>query len=287
MKIIVTGSNGQLGNELRLLAPDYPDFNFIFTDVAELDITRETDVDLFVKTEHPSVIINCAAYTAVDKAETEPHAAFLINTTAVGILARVASQYNALLVHLSTDYVFDGTAFMPYRENDRTNPVSVYAKSKNGGELQVQSFSKNALVIRTSWLYSEFGNNFVKTMMKLGKERGRLNVVCDQVGTPTYARDLAKALLAILHSGQEIKGVDFFHYANEGAASWYDFAKAIIGFSGINCIINPIETKDYPTPASRPCYSIFNKTKIKQRFGLEIPFWQDSLRECVAKICGT
>ena len=287
MKIIVTGSNGQLGNELRLLAPYYPDFNFIFTDVAELDITRETDVDLFVKTEHPAVIINCAAYTAVDKAETEPHAAFLINTTAVGILARVASQYNALLVHLSTDYVFDGTACMPYRENDRTNPVSVYAKSKNGGELQVQSFSKNALVIRTAWLYSEFGNNFVKTMIKLGKERGRLNVVCDQVGTPTYARDLAKAILAILRSGQEIKGVDLFHYANEGAASWYDFAKAIIGFSGINCIINPIETKDYPTPATRPCYSIFNKAKIKQRFGMEIPFWQDSLRDCVARIRGT
>ena len=287
MKIIVTGSNGQLGNELRLLAPYYPDFNFIFTDVAELDITRETDVDLFVKTEHPAVIINCAAYTAVDKAETEPHAAFLINTTAVGILARVASQYNALLVHLSTDYVFDGTACMPYCENDRTNPVSVYAKSKNGGELQVQSFSKNALVIRTAWLYSEFGNNFVKTMIKLGKERGRLNVVCDQVGTPTYARDLAKAILAMLRSGQEIKGVDLFHYANEGAASWYDFAKAIIGFSGINCIINPIETKDYPTPATRPCYSIFNKAKIKQRFGMEIPFWQDSLRDCVARIRGT
>jgi dTDP-4-dehydrorhamnose reductase len=230
------------------------------------------------------VIINCAAYTAVDKAEQEDNLAFLINASAVGILARVASKYNALLIHISTDYVFDGKGYKPYMEEDPTNPVSLYAKSKHAGERQVQSYSNRALIIRTSWLYSEFGNNFVKTMMKYGKERGQLNVVFDQTGTPTYARDLAKAILDIITKKPAINGVEVFHYSNEGVTSWYDFALAIIEFSGITCKIIPIETKDYPLPAVRPFYSVFNKAKIKQRFNIEIPYWKDSLKVCIGRM---
>jgi dTDP-4-dehydrorhamnose reductase len=284
MKILVTGSNGQLGSELRMLAPAYPGYHFIFTDVAELDITSEPDVELVVKEEKPAVIINCAAYTAVDKAEQEANLAFLINATAVGNLARVASKYNSLLIHISTDYVFDGKGYKPYMEDDPTNPVSLYAKSKHAGEQQVQSYAGKALILRTSWLYSEFGNNFVKTMMKYGQERGLLNVVFDQTGTPTYARDLATTILGIIQKQPVTNGVEVFHYANEGVTSWYDFARAIIELSGISCKINPIETKDYPLPATRPFYSVFNKTKIKQRFGIEIPYWRDSLKECIERI---
>ena len=284
MKILVTGSNGQLGNELKVLAEAYPCFNFVFTDVAELDITSEIEVELMVKTEKPAAIINCAAYTAVDKAEKEDNLAFLINATAVGNLARVSSMHGVLLIHISTDYVFDGKGFRPYQEDDPTNPVSLYAKSKHAGEQQVQSYADKALIIRTSWLYSEFGTNFVKTIMKYGKERGQLNVVFDQIGTPTYARDLAKTILDILKIQPFAEGVEIYNYSNEGVTSWYDFAKAIIEFSGIDCIINPIETKDYPLPAVRPCYSVFNKSKIKHRFQIKIPFWRDSLKECIERI---
>ncbi|MDP1622557.1 MAG: dTDP-4-dehydrorhamnose reductase [Bacteroidales bacterium] len=284
MKILVTGSNGQLGNEIRVLAPDYQSFNFIFTDIAELDITSEPDVESLVKSERPEVIINCAAYTAVDKAEQEGDLAFLINSTAVGNLARVASKHGSLLIHISTDYVFDGKGYKPYVENNPTNPVSLYAKSKHAGEQQVQSYANKALIFRTSWLYSTFGNNFVKTIMKYGKERGKLNVVFDQTGTPTYARDLAKAMLDIIQNNTVPEGVEVFHFSNEGVTSWYDFAKTIIEFTGIGCVINPIETKDYPLPAVRPFYSVFNKSKIKQRFQIDIPYWEDSLKECLKKM---
>ncbi len=284
MKILITGSRGQLGNEFSVLAPSYPDLNFIFTDIAELDITSEIDIDLLVKQEKPSVIINCAAYTAVDKAEQEDNLAFLINATAVGNLARVASKHNALLVHISTDYVFDGKGFKPYVEDAPTNPVSLYAKSKHAGEQQVQSYANRAIIIRTSWLYSEFGNNFVKTMMKYGRERGALNVVFDQTGTPTYARDLAETILKIVQKQPVTEGVEVFHYSNEGVASWYDFAKEIIEISKITCNIKPIETKDYPLPAVRPYYSVFNKAKIKHRFQIEIPYWKDSLRVCLGRM---
>ena len=284
MKILVTGSNGQLGNELKVLADAYPCFNFIFTDVAELDITSEPEVEMIVKNEKPAAIINCAAYTAVDKAEKEDNLAFLINATAVGNLARVSSMHGVLLIHISTDYVFDGKGFRPYQEDDPTNPVSLYAKSKHAGEQQVQSYADKALIIRTSWLYSEFGTNFVKTIMKYGKERGQLNVVFDQIGTPTYARDLAKTILDILKIQPFSEGVEIYNYSNEGVTSWYDFAKAIIEFSGIDCIINPIETKDDPLPAVSPCYSVFNKSKIKHRFQIKIPFWRDSLKECIERI---
>jgi dTDP-4-dehydrorhamnose reductase len=284
MKILVTGANGQLGSELRILAHEHPGFTFIFTDVAELDITVENDIDMFVRDDKPDAIINCAAYTAVDKAEQEDSLAFLINATAVGNLARVASKINAVLIHISTDYVFDGKGYKPYMEDDATNPVSLYAKSKHAGEQQVQSYANRAMIIRTSWLYSEFGNNFVKTMMKYGKERGMLNVVFDQTGTPTYARDLAGTILEILQKQPDYKGVEVFHYSNEGVTSWYDFAKAIMEFSSIDCKVNPIETKDYPLPATRPFYSVFNKFKIKQRFGIAIPYWKDSLQECLGRM---
>ncbi|MFZ4520668.1 MAG: dTDP-4-dehydrorhamnose reductase [Bacteroidales bacterium] len=284
MKILVTGSNGQLGNELRTLAADHPDDHFIFTDVAELDITSEEAIEALVLKDRPEAIINCAAYTAVDKAEQEDNLAFLINATAVGNLARVASRFNALLIHISTDYVFDGKGYKPYIEDDPTNPVSLYAKSKHAGEQQVQSYATRAIIIRTSWLYSEFGHNFVKTILKYGKERGQLNVVFDQTGTPTYARDLAKAILLILASKQAVSGVEVLHYSNEGVASWYDFAKTIVEISGISCKISPIETKDYPLPAVRPFYSVFNKSKIKQRYSLEIPYWKDGLKECMERM---
>lgn len=284
MKILVTGSNGQLGSELRVLATTHPALEFMFTDVAELDITNEIEVNRLIETFKPEAIINCAAYTAVDKAEQEEKLAFLINSLAVGNLARAASKYDALLVHISTDYVFDGNGFRPYIEEDPTNPVSLYAKSKHAGEQHIQSYSKRAVIIRTSWLYSEYGHNFVKTIIKYGKERGKLNVVFDQVGTPTYARDLAETILGILTNGTHAEGVEIFHFSNEGVSSWYDFAKAIIEFCGIDCKIVPIETREYPLPAERPFYSVFNKSKIKQRFQIEIPFWRDSLRECIGRI---
>ncbi|MEI6749152.1 MAG: dTDP-4-dehydrorhamnose reductase [Bacteroidales bacterium] len=286
MKILITGSKGQLGNELRELSGDFAQFSFLYTDVEELNITAEAEVDKYFAACKPDVIINCAAYTAVDKAETEESRAYLINATAVGILARMATKYKALLVHVSTDYVFDGTAFLPYQETDNTNPVSVYARSKYAGELAVAENATRAIILRTSWLYSAFGNNFVKTILKYGKERDLLNVVFDQIGTPTYARDLAKAILSIIPEVMQCNSVEVYHYSNEGVASWYDFAKAIIEISGLGCRINPIGTKDYPLPATRPFYSVLNKSKLKEKFGLEIPYWRDSVNHCIQRLGG-
>ncbi|MEI6433543.1 MAG: dTDP-4-dehydrorhamnose reductase [Bacteroidota bacterium] len=284
MKLLVTGANGQLGNEIRKLAHSYPNLEFLFTDVAELDITDENAIEQCVIAEKITVIINCAAYTAVDKAELDQDKAFLINSTAVGNLSRVCAKFSAFLVHISTDYVFNGKGYRPYHEDDPIDPVSLYAKSKAAGEEQVFIHAGKAMIIRTSWLYSEFGANFVKTIMKYGKERDELNVVFDQIGTPTYASDLAKAILQIVSLNNSGSGIEVFHYANEGVASWYDFARAIVDFSGINCKINAIETKDYPLPAVRPFYSVFNKAKIKKRFQMEIPDWRDSLKECIGRI---
>jgi dTDP-4-dehydrorhamnose reductase len=281
MKILVTGANGQLGNELRVLAPTFPDFEFGFTDIDELDITNEAAVAEYVSAFSPGAIINCAAYTAVDKAEEETARAMLINATAAGILARAAARADAILVHISTDYVFDGKGHQPYVETDPPAPVSAYARTKYAGETEVMAAAPNALIIRTSWLYSSFGANFVKTIMKYGKERGKLNVIFDQIGTPTYARDLAGAILAILAGGIPVKGVEVYHYANEGVASWYDFALAIIEMSGIHCTVSPIVTSEYPLPAVRPFYSVFNKSKIRNHFGLTIPHWRESLRDCI------
>ena len=287
MKILVTGSNGQLGNEIRALESDFAHFNFLYTDVAELDITNAADVNLYFTLNNPDVVINCAAYTAVDKAESDEETAFLVNALAPGILARAAADTSAFMVHISTDYVYDGKNFCPYVETDPVNPVSVYGKSKLAGELAVQQAGGKAIIIRTSWLYSAFGNNFIKTMMKYGRERDSLNVVFDQSGTPTYAHDLAKTILDILPMAMTAEEIEIYHYSNEGVASWYDFAKAIHQIADINCQVNPIPTSDYPLPATRPFYSVLDKAKIKKDFLIEIPYWRDSVKDCIVRLNNT
>ncbi len=285
--ILVTGANGQLGKEIRQLAPLYPVLQFLFTDIDELDITNEQTVATIVKDNGIDCILNCAAYTAVDKAEQEPDTAFLVNTGAAGNLARVAAATNCLLIHVSTDYVFSGTACKPYTESDPTAPNGIYAKSKLAGEEAVRHHANRALIIRTSWLYSEFGHNFVKTIIKYGQERGMLKVVADQTGTPTYAGDLARAILTIIAENKDLHGVSLYHYSNEGVASWYDFAMAIIELTGIQCRVHPITTAEYPLPAPRPWYSVLDKSAIKKRFGIEIPYWRESVKYCLERISGT
>ena len=284
MRILITGSNGQLGNEIRVLAGDYPDFDFMYTDIEELDITDPLEVETFFIKNLPQVIINCAAYTAVDKAETDESKAYLINATAVANLAKSAASIGALIIHISTDYVFDGKSYLPYVETDKINPLSSYGRTKLAGENAVQLNATKGIILRTSWLYSAFGNNFVKTMMKYGIERDSLNVVFDQIGTPTYARDLAKVILDIIPSAINITGMNLFHYSNEGVASWYDFARTVITFSGIRCEINPILTENYPLPAPRPFYSVLNKSKIKETFKIKIPYWSDSVKDCIQRL---
>jgi len=284
VRILITGSNGQLGNEIRVLAGDYPDFDFIYTDIDELDITDPREVETFFIKNLPQVIINCAAYTAVDKAETDESKAYLINATAVENLAKSAAGIGALIIHISTDYVFDGKSYLPYVETDKINPLSSYGRTKLAGENAVQLNATKGIILRTSWLYSAFGNNFVKTMMKYGIERDSLNVVFDQIGTPTYARDLAKVILDIIPSAINLTGTNLFHYSNEGVASWYDFARTVIAFSGIPCEINPILTENYPLPAPRPFYSVLNKSKIKETFKIKIPYWSDSVKDCIQRL---
>jgi dTDP-4-dehydrorhamnose reductase len=281
MNILVTGSDGQLGNSIRILRRSYPQFNFIFTDIAELDITKAEDVKKFVVNHKISCIINAAAYTAVDKAEKEPEIANLINGRAPAFLAKAMKEVDGLLIHISTDYVFDGTAHQPLNEDDQPNPVSAYSYSKWLGEKLILEEDNRSVILRTSWLYSEFGHNFVKSMMRFGLERDELKVVFDQVGTPTYAGDLAKIILDLLPDFLQLKQSEIYHLSNEGLASWYDFALAVHEFAGIKCRVLPIETKDYPLPAQRPFYSLMNKEKIKKKFGITIPHWRDSLRGCV------
>lgn len=280
--ILVTGSKGQLGNEIQKLASSYPSIKFYFTDVEELDITDVEQLDKFFIENKIDFIINCAAYTAVDKAETDRKLADLINVTAVKYLAEISKKFKTTLIHISTDYIFDGRNYKPYVETDRPNPISYYGQTKLNGEIQIEKYAGNAIIIRTSWLYSGFGNNFVKTMIKYGNERDSLKVVADQVGTPTYAGDLAKAILKIIPELKNINGIEIYNFSNEGAISWYDFAEAIMKLKNINCKIIPIESKDYPTPAPRPFYSILNKAKIKNDFSIEIPYWLDSLEKCLA-----
>ena len=284
MRILITGSKGQLGNEIRVLAKAYPDFDFIYTDVEELNITDLNDVKVCFAENKPDVIINCAAYTAVDKAESDESTAFLVNAKAVENLALAAAGIGALMVHISTDYVFDGKSYTPFSEKDPTNPGSAYGRSKLAGEEAVMKYATKGIILRTSWLYSAFGNNFVKTMMKYGAEREELNIVYDQVGTPTYARDLAKAILDIIPVAILSSGTELFHYSNEGVASWYDFATIVIASSGINCKVKPILTKDYPLPAPRPNFSVLNKTKIKETFKITIPYWIDSVKDCIERL---
>jgi dTDP-4-dehydrorhamnose reductase len=283
LNILVTGSNGQLGSEIQALSPHFP-YTFFFTCKDQLDITDKHIIESFVEKNTIHAIINCAAYTAVDKAENEEALADKINHQAVEHLASIAKEKHIKLIHISTDYVFDGTNHKPYGETDKTNPQSVYGKTKLGGEnALLHGKLPNSVIIRTSWVYSSYGANFVKTMLRLGKEKDSLGVIYDQVGSPTYAKDLAKVILDILPRINNAQ-TEIYNYSNEGVASWYDFAREIMQMAKLTCKINPIETSQYPTPATRPHYSLLNKSKIKNEFGIEIPYWKDSLEECLYKI---
>ena len=284
--VLVTGANGQLGRELRLLAPRYPQFRFLFTDIEELDITNKEAVQAFLVQHGIHYIINCAAYTAVDNAEEDKESCFSVNRDAVEILAKAATETGAKLLHISTDYVFDGESHTPYKESDSTNPQSVYGASKLAGEEAALKNCPESIVVRTSWLYSSFGNNFVKTMIRLGKERPELNIVADQTGGPTYAADLAETLLhLLLEAEQENFHPGIYHYSNEGHCSWYDFTKAIHRLYGITqCRIHPIESKEYPVKAQRPHYSVLDKKKIKSVYSIVVPHWEESLKRCIDKL---
>lgn len=276
--ILVTGQNGQLGNELKVLSKKYPQFDYVFTDVQELDITDASKVKDFFERYQPVVCINAAAYTAVDKAETDKELALKINAEAVGNLAENCAKINARFIHVSTDYVFDGTATAPYKEDHPVSPVNFYGESKLQGEQVALAKLPSTIIIRTSWVYSFFGNNFVKTMLRLMKERDSLNVINDQFGSPTYAADLAAAIMQIADKDEVTGGI--YHFSNEGIISWYDFAVAIRDLAGLQCQVNPIDTSGYPTPAKRPAYSAMNKEKIKA-LGIELKDWKESLQQCI------
>ena len=280
-KILITGANGQLGNEMRLQAEENHAYEYFFTDVEELDICNEQAVMQFVTDNEIDIIVNCAAYTAVDKAEDNVELCDKLNHIAPGYLAKAIESRGGCLVQVSTDYVFDGTAHTPYTETQPTCPNSVYGSTKLAGEQEAQHYCKKTMIVRTAWLYSTFGNNFVKTMIRLGHDKQSLGVIFDQIGTPTYARDLATAIYAAINKGI-VPGV--YHFSNEGVCSWYDFTRAIHKIAGITtCDVRPLHTEEYPTSATRPHYSVLDKTKIKQTYGIEIPYWLDSLEECVEK----
>ena len=282
MRILITGCNGQLGNEMQLLEKENPQHSYFNTDVAELDITDEAAIVKFVEDNEIDGIVNCAAYTAVDKAEDNQELCRKLNTVAPGYLAAAVEKRGGWMIQISTDYVFDGTNHTPYTEDEPTCPNSVYGSTKLEGEQAAQKGCKRTMIIRTAWLYSTFGNNFVKTMIRLGKEKPELGVIFDQIGTPTYARDLAVAIFAAINQGV-VPGI--YHFSNEGVISWYDFTKAIHRIAGITtCYVRPLHTAEYPTPANRPHYSVLDKTKIKQTYNLEIPYWEESLAQCIAKL---
>ncbi len=302
--ILITGSNGQLGNELKMLNDEFLMLNYkcFFTDRNSLDITDFKKVKSFCIENKITHIVNCAAYTAVDKAEEDKELADRINHLAVKYLAQIAKERDIKLIHISTDYVFDGKNYKPYVEDDKVNPINFYGKTKLDGENAIKEINPRAIIIRTSWVYSSYGNNFVKTMLRLGKKKDELSVIFDQVGTPTYAKDLASTLLTIMSyelgimnekNNNETKNsklktknsVNIYHYSNEGAISWYDFAKEIMKMAKLDCKINPIETYQYPTPAKRPHYSILNKSKIKDDFDIVIPYWKDSLEKMLSERC--
>lgn len=281
--ILVTGANGQLGSEIREIATDFPGFRFFFTDIRELDLSDKLKIAGFIDKNQIDYVVNCAAYTVVDKAEDDIETCYLINRNCVKNLAEAASE-KAKIIHISTDYVFDGKGYRPYTETDSTNPQSIYGKSKLEGEQVLMKTCPESIIIRTAWLYSAFGSNFVKTMIKLGREKDSLNVVSDQRGTPTYAADLAKAILSIILFAEmhQLFPAGIYHYSNEGECSWYDFCLEIHKFAGINtCRVNPVDTSGYPTKAARPMYSVLDKTKIKSVFQLEIPEWETSLEKLI------
>ena len=287
MNILITGSNGQLGSEIRELSASYKAVNFIYKDLPDLDICNFDEFENFIIKNNITAVINCAAYTAVDKAEEDEVIAKKVNTEGVSNIVKALQQVNGKLIHISTDYVFNGDHFLPYKESNSVSPIGVYGETKREGELVVINSTLEAIVIRTSWLYSSFGNNFVKTMLRLGNEKKELGVIFDQIGTPTYARDLAKTCLEILSKDSSVdisENGSLYHYSNEGIASWYDFAISIMELGGKNCKVKPIQTEDYPTLAKRPQYSVLNKSKIKTDFKIEIPYWRDSLKDCIKKI---
>ena len=282
MNILVTGANGQLGNEMQVLARENLQHTYFFTDVQELDICDEQAVYAYVSEHKIDIIVNCAAYTAVDKAEDNVELCDKLNNIAPGYLARAAQANGAAMIQVSTDYVFDGTAHIPYTEEEPTCPASVYGSTKLAGEQNVMDHCEKAMVIRTAWLYSIYGNNFVKTMIRLGQERDSLGVIFDQIGTPTYANDLAQAIFAAINKGV-VRGI--YHFSDEGVCSWYDFTVAIHRLAGIaSCKVKPLHTADYPAKAPRPHYSVLDKTKIKDTFGIEIPHWEESLKRCINQL---
>jgi len=292
--IVITGASGQLGTEINKISNQYPKYNFIFADKKNLDISNFKNVKLFFNTNKVDFIINCAAYTEVDKAEKQTRLAHKVNSLGAKNLAILSQKKNSILVHISTHYVFDGKSSIPYTENDKTNPLSVYGRTKQKGEIQILNHTDKAIIVRTSWLYSSlfssiYRKNFVKTILTLSKEKRELNIVSDQLGAPTYANDFARAILEIIERIScericKLKKSQIYHYANEGAASWYDFAKAIVEIANIECRINAIQTKDYPVSAKRPHYGILNISKIKRDYGLTIPYWRDSLKVCLMSL---
>ncbi len=282
MRILLTGADGQLGTSLRKISPAFPEHEFLFTDISELDVCSPPEVEKTFSRFRPECIINCASYNAVDKAEDGPDTANRINAEAAGLLARQAREWQSGLIHLSTDYIFDGRKGQPYKEQDEPNPRSKYAMSKWLGEKAVAAAGPNAAIIRTSWLYSEYGHNFVKTIRRLGAERDEISVVDDQFGSPTYAGDLAGAIMKILPHVRDFRGVRTYHYSNEGATHWAGFAEAILMYSSLKCSVMHVSTAEYGlSKAERPAYSLLDKSLVKKDFGLKIPLWRDSLKICI------
>jgi dTDP-4-dehydrorhamnose reductase len=286
MNVLVTGGNGQLGSEIKDCQHNFKELNVVYADIPDLDICNEDAVNTFITINDIEAIINCAAYTAVDKAEGDAQNARKVNAKGVLNLVKAMENVKGKIIHISTDYVFDGTKPLPYNEEDTVSPIGVYGKTKREGELAVINSSLEGIIIRTSWLYSAYGNNFVKTMMRLGSGKEKLNVIFDQIGSPTYAGDLANTCLVILSNEQNRidKAGKVYHFSNEGVASWYDFATAVMKINKLDCEVLPLETKDYPTLAKRPHYSVLNKTKIKKNFKITIPYWRDSLEKCIQKL---
>ncbi len=283
-QILVIGSEGQLGQEIKSLHTSLVQTEFTFTNFESLDVTNSAKLTKTITDKNFNYIINCTAYTAVDKAEEDSDLAFKINSNALAVIGDAAAKTGAKVIHISTDYVFDGKTHSPYTENDPTSPQSVYGASKLAGEQKLLKTNPASIIIRTSWLYSTYGNNFVKTMIRLGNERDELGIIFDQIGTPTYAGDLAETILHIIKADIDnttpfVPGI--YHYSNEGVASWYDFTLAIHHEKGITCNVKPIETKDYASPAPRPAYSVLNKGKIKDVYNINIPYWLDSLKKCL------
>ena len=281
-KILVTGANGQLGKELQKIAASYSQFEFIFLSKKDLPIHHFKMLRDYFSVYHPAYLINCAAYTAVDRAEQEKILAFQVNAEAVGVLAAICKENNTKFIHISTDYVFDGKASEPYKEDSLTNPQTVYGASKLEGEKEALKYDPDSIIIRTSWVYSEYGKNFVRTMLKLMKEKEEINVVNDQVGSPTYAGNLAEVIMQIISTGKWIPGI--YHFCNKGIISWYEFAFAIKELTGSNCKINPISTSGYPTPAKRPAYSVLNTSKVNETFDIQLKNWKESLTACLSHL---